>query len=533
MQDVLGGKLGGTTLTMVEAKYNGVVVWPLQSTTTYEVSSAYLVYYRDGAEIYTYNYIPADGSVYAKCFGDVKVYENGVYSRTLSWVELEVSLTSGSSLYISDNEIHGPDRGYVETPAQAATVMATYGGSLPRSAGQITQEANVKTASGSPTYGEKVYDYEHQVQGEPYGYHVELSATDFYTEARAASAGLNTTSLSVSNAYHWLPTITPYTQTVSQHYTYTARPQGRDETRTISDTESVDERILDSVSPTKVSGDSAITLSGLVVTLPSRGTTPGEMRSATFRAVNGDAQDEVTIYQQRNRIESTTYDYDLSVSIQHTGRIPASGGLYGVTYTSRRVTIDTYSSGAQDSSAPVAIAASVSGINCTPDVSSVSGQGAFAISVDQNTSQASTRTISVTLTVDASHSATDSRTQEASQAAVVASLSPVILPAAAGVYEKGVIYVSFGVTSGTLASTTLYGVQFHYIVNGGSESVVDVGSITVTDGADPMPALQDLSSAIGIPSFTRPGYQVEAWFSATGTGDVDTMTYPHYTVTIQ
>lgn len=514
MENVTGAKLvhNGTTYNMVEAKFNGTIVWPLSVTVSYRVTSANLVFYRNGQEIYTYDYIPADGSVYAKVFGDVAVYENNVYKRTLEWVQLNVRISSGTNLYVSDNEIHGQDWATTESSEQSASVMASYETSMAVSAGTITQEANVKSASGSPVYGEKDYDYEHQQRSNPYGYHVELTAGNYSSPSAAASAGAHTTSLSVSNAYHWEDVSTPYTQTVTQNYTYTARPgQTFPESTTISDTEVAPERVSDSVTPEKVSGDSAITLSGLTVTIPSRGTVLGNARSATFRATNGTASSDVTIYQAANT-RTTAYTYEREIEIQHTGDMPASAAIYSVTYSSYRTLTYTYSSGETETGTKEAYAATIAGTNCTPSTSSVSGAGAFTIEVDANASTTQTKTVSVSLTSGGT-TVSDSRTQSASvpTSQNVATFKPFIFPYNAGPYLKGKVYYQFLIESGSVTSSTITGLNFRYQVNGGTKQTVQIGSFLAEEHTDPT-ALEP--QGVTIPTFSSG--TIKCWFEVTG-----------------
>lgn len=509
MENVTGAKLvhNGTTYNMVEAKFNGTVVWPLSVTVSYRVTSANLVFYRNGQEIYTYDYIPADGSVYAKVFGDVDVYENNVWKRTISWVQLDVRISSGTSLYVSDNEIHGPDWATTESSEQSATVMAFYETSMAVSAGTITQEANVKSASGSPVYGEKDYDYEHQQRSNPYGYHVELTAGDYSSPSAAASAGAHTTSLSVSNAHHWEDVSTPYTQTVTQNYTYTARPgQTFPEPTTISDTEVAPERVSDSVTPEKVSGDSAITLSGLIVTIPSRGTVPGDARSATFRATNGTASADVTIYQQLNRIESTSDVYDLSVDIDVAGDISASGGLFSVDYVSYVTTTNVYSSGAPEVLAREPLTAAVStSPDSIADTNSVSGSGSFAISVPQNDTGLA-RSISVSLTANG-QTASDSANQEA--AAILTA------EVYANIAINGAPKLRLKMTAGSVTfPVTLTEVYYHYILTGTTNEVSIRCRRNVTVEADDTD-----TDIVGPPLFSN-GETGVHWFSASSVSQI-------------
>lgn len=510
MENVTGAKLvhNGTTYNMVEAKFNGTIVWPLSVTVSYRVTSANLVFYRNGQEIYTYDYIPADGSVYAKVFGDVDVYENNVKKRTLEWVQLDVRISSGTNLYVSDNEIHGPDWATAESSSQSASVMASYETSMAVSAGTITQEANVKSASGSPVYGEKDYDYEHQQRSDPYGYHVELTAGNYSSPSAAASAGAHTTSLSVSNAYHWEDVSTPYTQTVTQNYTYTARPgQTFPEPTTISDTEVAPERVSDSVTPEKVSGDSAITLSGLTVTIPSRGIVPGDARSATFRATNGTASADVTIYQQLNRIESTSDVYDLSVDIDVTGDISALGGLLSVDYVSYVTTTNVYSSGDREELAREPLTAAVStSPDSIADTNSVSGSGSFAISVPQNDTGLA-RSIYVSLTANG-QTASDSAIQEAASTTPTAEVY-------ANIATNGAPKLRLKMTAGSVNfPVTLTGVYYHYILTGTTDEVSIMCRRDVTVEANDTD-----TNIVGPPLFSN-GETGVHWFSASSVSQI-------------
>ena len=542
MEDVTGGKvkIGNTTYTMVEAKYNGSVVWPTSVTTSYTVTAAHIVFYLNGSETYNYDHITADGSVYAKVFGDVDVYENGVKVRTLSWVQLETRVSSGTSLYVSNNEIHGPDWYTTEASSQTATVMASYQTSYAYSAGTITQEANVKTLYDTQ-YGEKQYGTETVVR--EYDYHSSISANHYTTSIAQGcpangstgegGSGYNVT-LSFGTCYHLKDTLTPWTRTVTDRYKYTATgntlwpeaqsPQtGSDpNTYTVSDT------------PTLSGGATGFNRSGMTVTIESEGTDYENGRSATYVATNGTATASVTIYQQANT-RTTTYSYDLAIEIYPDGNLSYKAMTYAVSGRSQRVATTSYASGAPSTSQTQSVESTISTTNCTAHngsgtpISTVSGYFGFAIDVAQNTGAA--RTVSVGISAGGV-TASDPRTQDAytppqQNKATIMPFVPNFT--VAGMYQFGKVYTMFTVTEGTVTSATLTGTVLHYkkINSQGSlESSVQIGSLTVSE-ATPFPELV----ATGVPTF-QSGDTIEVWFSATGTGVIDQMTYQHYEVSL-
>lgn len=279
-----------------------------------------------------------------------------------------------------------------------------------------------------------------------------------------------------------------------------------------TDRDYVDEAIVDTPTVAFSGSHDGFTLESDRVTMDNRGTSAGAARSATLVATNGEASASVTVYQERNRVESTSYAYDRAIAIQHEGDLPSTASTYSVTYTSYRTPTYTYTSGATETGTRDAYAATIAGTNCTPSANSVSGTGAITIDVTANTSTTQTRTVSVSLTSGGT-TVSDSRTQEVyvPTSQNVATFKPFMFPYNAGPYLKGKVYYQFLIVSGTLTSGTLTGVNFRYQVNGGAKQTIQVGTFEASEHTDPT-AFEP--QGITIPTFSSG--TIKCWFEVTG-----------------
>lgn len=256
----------------------------------------------------------------------------------------------------------------------------------------------------------------------------------------------------------------------------------------------------------------------------SEGTTPySSGRSAVITATNNGASDTASLYQAINRVVSTSYAYDLAVEIQQEGNIPANGGTLYVTYNSYRTATETYSSNATKTLAPAAYSSSVTGTNCTPSVNSASGQGAFQITVDANTSTTNTRSVSVKLAATSTEYVTSTKVQDKATPSVqkVATLKPWMINMQGTPFVVGKVYYQFTIDSGNLTSGTLTGVNFCYRLNGGTKNTVQIGTFAVSETSQPT-ALEP--SGVNIPTFRAGDGLVTAWFEVTASkGGFDTI----------
>ena len=335
---------------MVEAKYNGQVVWPVAQpvVTTYVVvaSSVYYLFSNSG------NILLASGSNYAQVYGTVLVKENGETVNTLYDQRLDVHLPSGSPFYVSNNRIFGNNLGTTVTSQQESYVNVTYSTSASVQAStKIYQEANED--STSTVTGEKVYDYQHQtVSYRDYG--ISFSANRYYSSSSRCPAYGGTAGLSLS-AWHWEDTVTPWTQTTTTTHTFTS---------TASYTETSTTSGSDATGSTQVSDSAVISgsatgfsRSGNNVTIASYVTNSTNWavgRSVTYTATvtkhdNTTLTSSLTIYQDPDSISATTYDeerewasttqtsntdYAVTIAVsQYTSSsapCPAGGGYAGI-----------------------------------------------------------------------------------------------------------------------------------------------------------------------------------------------------------
>ena len=559
MEDVTGGqiKIGSTVYNMVEAKFGGVVVWPLNAAVTYQVVSGtpYFVFYNQNEQmVYSADKLKADGSLHAKMFGDVRVLENGVVKQTLPSVELHLTLPSASPFTIIGNSVYGNNLGTTETPQQSSAIYVNYETSFPINGGTLYQEANVRTVVDTD-YGEwqTISD---TPTGNPYDYHVDIDATQYThrTSSDECSAAGGSTQLYFPSGtcYHLQAVNRTRTRTVTENCTYTATGSTIHAEPQQPQTETVPwiATIEDTPTVTIVSGDTTafhLSTSTLAVTIDSRGRVSGSQRSMTFRATNSNVTADVTVYQEAN-VATTTYTYDLSIAIDYNGNLPYTSNTYVVTGRSKRTPTTRYTSGAPpETGNPQSTQSTVSVVNCTAHdgnnnpVTYVSGDFGFALSVTQNGS--SQRTVNVTITADADNTktASDSRTQEAQPAAPYissAELRPFIATFNGGNFVNGHTYVMFDITGAyNVTSATLQSVNFLYKVNNGVEYTIPIGQLQVTQqSSSDMPELVP-ASGYTLPLFKAnetygyndrfvSGDTVYVRFTVGDKGIIDTLTLP-------
>jgi hypothetical protein len=234
----------------------------------------------------------------------------------------------------------------------------------------------------------------------------------------------------------------------------------------------------------------------------------------------------VTIYQEANAVVSTVTTPTATLEFDYSGSMfPGDGGVFAVLATSFATTTTTYTSGAEEVvNEPYAADITTTNVEST-SVSTVSGQTAFYITLGRGGSAA--RWVFVRLRDPNTNQTlvSISKRQEA-YVAKEASFTAVVWPGGMP-YTKGRVCYNFSVTSGSLTGATLTEVVLHYILNGGSETTVNVGSMSLQDMGGT--ALAELSSS---PTFAS-GSTVESWFSATSIGGFDSISYPHTTTTVQ
>ena len=511
MEDVTGGKvkIGNTVYEMVEAKYNGTVVWPLHpAVITYQIiTNSVVVTYSAGNTLY------ASGSNYVTVTANVEVYADGVYQRTISGATLTPTLQSGSHFYISGDTVKGYDLALVEQGPFSETVTFSYqNDSVTRT---ITQEENVKTKISDTAYGSKKYGTS---TTEYMNYQLNFYSNKYNSQASPAPASGATTSASratlTCTASHIEVVMTPWTQDATITYSYTSRP-GQTFTETETDYYSGTESSSSSVSDTteavnSITGSATgFTRSGLYVTVASEGSTEYQNgRSVTYTAkvlqLNNNTYLTVTetLYQEANVVVS--YTYDLSVDIDVTGTIGCEEGRYDVNYTAKRAPI--YTSGAEGSA--TGFYADISGTNCTPSTSVAYHSGKFTITVPENTAQ-SQRDVTVTLTSrdDSSKFATDTVVQDAAPAMPHANVYP-------DLDTDGRVRVRFYMTQGTVIfPVVISGMEYHYVEDGGASGSRSIsGDITIQSDGDAV--------RLGAINTWLSGASGMHWFSATSVSRV-------------
>lgn len=310
MENVTGGKFvhNGVTYTMEEARYNGVKVWPLNYTITYQVvqSSVRLVY-SSGTKLL------ASGQNYVSAYGNVQVFHDSVYHHTNENVQLSIALIQGSVFYLVGQNVYGPYLNDNLTSEYSETIQVYYDTSTYVSAGQVTQEANTRQAITTPEYSERQYGIP---QVSTYGYSVSISADKYTSSASACSAKGSTATLGsatlTASGSHTKRTDTDWFRTVTTTYEYTSTRQKTETVPYDSGTETTIEPVTDTITSSMISeaGSSGFSRSGFTVSIASAGTTSlpsGRSRRYTVTAADGETTDYVILYQGKNEIVDTIY----------------------------------------------------------------------------------------------------------------------------------------------------------------------------------------------------------------------------------
>ena len=367
IDDVTGGQINinGTTYDMVEAKVNGVVVWPSNVVYTYQIVASTVQTIYSGVE----NYIRADGANYAYIIGDVNVYANGVFVRTITGASLTPVLRADTAFHLNAyGSILGDDLWRSEKSVRTETVDVHYDTSASVTA-SVTQEANIKTetsrtATGSKKYGIATITYS--------DYQVSISA-DKYTSAIAAApaSGALTTALRATlsvSASHLETGTRPWTQDALVSYSYTS---GATSSATVTDYYSgteTDSPVSVTDTPTISGGATGFTRNNLYVTIASEGTTAYPAgRSATYTATvtkigGGTVTASVTLYQLKNEIVNTT---DNTVRTTGTAYDTNTQDNYNVLLNVSNFTTTSTAALASGSEASMAITASHRNIKIT------------------------------------------------------------------------------------------------------------------------------------------------------------------------
>ena len=391
IDDVIGGQFthGGTTYQMIEAKLGGTIVWPLNY--TYSIVSASVVY-SAGSYLYAKG-SAATGGNYAYLVGDVNVYANGVYIRTISNASLVPTLPQNTWFTVnSSNSILASNLGTTPTSTHSEQVTATYGNSSVTVT--ITQEANIESVASATATGDRHYYGPTDVASS--NYWVDFRSDKYTSPSSAAPASGATTQA----LWATLTLSAGHTEVYTRHYNqdalvvYSYTSGATSEPTTVSNYYT---NLTEQSGPTAISDNATITgsaagftRSNLVVTVSSEldvehieGTSPNQYgRKVTFRATNNNDSNtyqDVTLYQAVNRIENTSSntarswgtvydtntpdDYKASLSLNRynssSSTCPAGGGTATITitadhrntkvthhpYTDTTITTYTWSSG--------------------------------------------------------------------------------------------------------------------------------------------------------------------------------------------
>jgi len=531
-EDILSAYVG---TTQVSRLYLGSdLVWP--SNYTYNIVNA-TAHFSSGSFIdagvvgsqYSGNYLYFTGTVRLQ-------RGQTVISETTEYLVPTVSNTSDFNVIYESSlgyyVVRGNNLGTIPTSSsKTTTVSVTFATSasytIPQS---FVQERNIET-EGTPTT-ERVNGTP-TVTTEAYDYNVYISATSYASSSNPAPASGGTTTLTYGASHTERSiTVTPWTDVTTPHYNYTSGAT-RDGSPYISDSGSTTTygtpRGVEDT-PTISGSATGFTRSGNTVTIANRGTTTEQARSVTYTASNGNATPAtVTIYQEANAIISTVVEPHLELAWDYSGStFPGDGGVFGVTYRSEAKTTYTYTSReSTESSDP--ITSNVTSTNCTPSVNTVSGYGAFSVTIARAGS--SRRWVFCRITEPTSQEYVSISKQQDAYTQRVAAFTAIAYPQTSSDYTKGHVYYNFEVSSGSLSSDTLTDVVLHYKVGNGSETTVYIGDMTVY--AMGTNELEELVSTQGtVPVFSS-GQSVETWLSASGIGGFDTISYAHTTTQIQ
>lgn len=433
IDDIVGGKMkhGSTIYEMDEAKYSGIVVWPLNVVYTYQiVQNSITFHYTDG-----FYMLRADGNNAVYFTGTVQKMNGSTVVETLTGVTLIPSLQPNSEYYLGGSyTVWGYNLGATERAQYNEQITLSYQGATANVT--VYQQANVKTAYGSPS-DTTIVDYDHP--GTPsITYSVSLSANKY---RKTTSSDVCPASGTASGDYVQLycsaehTTTTPYPYTVyrTQNYKYTATGDTLYPETTVYDsgTTNVTSTTTDDVSGSITGSATGFTRNGLRVTIANRLKVEGAERSVTYTARNGNASSSVTLYQQANAYIRTISTPILSASFHDynpvTDTLPASGTALSsirIDYVSQEETREEYTSGVYTETNPFTSTVAADR-NCSilNGVTTVSGTGSYYISVPSNS--LGSRTVQTSVNYNDKHGVA-SITQDGNAQSVSATLNPYI-----------------------------------------------------------------------------------------------------------
>lgn len=535
MEDVTGGqmKIGSTIYEMVEAKFNGTVVWPLNIAYTYQIDqNSISFHYTDG-----YYMLRANGNNGVYFTGTVLKMNGSTVVETLTGVTLIPSLQPGSEYYLGDSyTVWGHNLETTERSQYNEQITLSYQNATANVT--IYQQANVKSAYGDPVYGPAIVDSE-TVTGTS-NYTLVFTADQYYSSSSKCPASGGTARFTLSGSHDEVYT-EYWHRTVTQNYTYTATGSTLyPETNTqYGNTPGNSRQVTDTPTITKISGDSAIILSGLDVTIPSEGQVEYlSGRSATFRAINGGLSKDITIYQDINIKISTSTVYDIYVHIQSATDFPAVGGSFDVNYRSFKTVAEIWSSGSypgtsEETYSRIDISPEGKGITTTTSagasLSRVAGEGTFKLNIPGNT-DGGQRTITVYLTSEESIGASDSDYKNQDYTILPTGIVyPTVNPG------TGRVTLHFELSSGTPTyPITFTNLRLHHQPQGSSTDFtsMEITGISITSS----PYTARLQNQHSIPTPYSGSESGICWFSAdlaVGLDIRDTaQTFPHKNYTV-
>lgn len=534
IDDIVGGKMkhGSTIYEMDEAKYSGIVVWPLNIVYTYQiVQNSITFHYTDG-----FYMLRADGNNAVYFTGTVQKMNGSTVVETLTGVTLTPSLQPNSEYYLGGSyTVWGYNLETTERAQYNEQITLSYQGATANVT--VYQQANVKTAYGDPVYGTKIVDSEY-VTGTS-NYTLTFTADQYDSSSSRCPASGGTARFTRSGSHDEIYT-EYWHRTVTQNYTYTATGSTLypETTTQNGNTPGNTRQVADIPTITKISGDSAITLSGVVVTIPSEGQQEYlSGRSATFRAVNGTESESITIYQDINRQISTPTVYDIYVHIQRATDFPAAGGSFDVNYRSFKTVTEVWSSGtypgtAEDTYSTIGVSPDGRGITTTTasgdPLSRVAGQGTFKLNIPGNT-DGGQRTITVYLTSEESIGSSDSDDRSQDYTALP---TGIVYPS---VNPDGRVTLHFELSSGTPTyPITFTNLRLHHQPQGSSTDFtsMEITGISITSS----PYTTQLQNQHSIPTPFSGSESGTCWFSAdlaVGLDIRDTaQTFPHKNYTV-
>lgn len=172
------------------------------------------------------------------------------------------------------------------------------------------------TLQGNTRAADSTREVQHErIPGTPYrdykNWYAYIAASSYSSPSSRCPAKGGGSTLTISGT-HEECTATPWTQDIdiytTYRYTSDRTKEEYTETTQVSGTERTTwESKTDTLTPTMVAPDGGFSRSGNSVTIASEGTTPySSGRYATFSVSNGTASDSVTIYQDINKVESTS-----------------------------------------------------------------------------------------------------------------------------------------------------------------------------------------------------------------------------------